>query len=138
MSSPVLKSGGQEVLPIALLSSSPLEEDLGDQSTLAELTSVALDLRRRLASFEQDRYGQEWTVSDLLLGLVGDLGDLAKLVQAREGKRHVEDLDRALVHEMGDCFWALVVIADRLDINLDQALRTTAADVHRWLDGQTH
>lgn len=70
------------------------------------------------------------------LGLVGDLGDLAKLIQAHDGKRDVEDLERALCHEMGDCLWALIVIADRLDVNLGHALRTMARDVHRWLDDQ--
>ncbi len=94
------------------------------------------ELRERLAVFERNRYGQEWTTTDLLLGLVGDLGDLAKLVQAHEGKRDVADLDRALVHELGDCLWALIVIADRLGVDLDDALQTMSSDVHRWLDDQ--
>jgi hypothetical protein len=38
-------------------------------------------------------YGREWTIEELALGLMKDVGDLAMLVQASQGVRQVLDLE---------------------------------------------
>ena len=55
------------------------------------MTRRALDVRERYRAFEERTYGRPWGLQDLTLGLVGDVGDLVKLVQAHEGIRLVED-----------------------------------------------
>ena len=50
--------------------------------------------------------------SELTLGLVGDVGDLVKLVQAHEGVRAIENARPALEHELADVLWSLLVIAN--------------------------
>jgi NTP pyrophosphatase (non-canonical NTP hydrolase) len=59
------------------------------------------------------------------LGLAGDVGDLAKLVQAHEGVRQIDDADEALRHELADVLWAVIVIADRCGIELEAAFTET-------------
>ncbi|WP_276309383.1 hypothetical protein [Cryobacterium aureum] len=41
-------------------------------------------------------------IQDLMLGFVGDVGDLSKLVQARTGIRGTDDLEAKLTHELAD------------------------------------
>lgn len=49
-----------------------------------------------------------------------DLGTLARLTMMKEGLRmSVDDLDEKLKHEVCDCLWAVVKIADALDIDLE-------------------
>ena len=60
-----------------------------------------------------------------MLGLVKDVGDLASLVQAKEGIREVEDVDAALAHELADCLWSLIVLADRYGVELEHAFTAT-------------
>ena len=68
-----------------------------------------------------------------MLGFVRDVGDLASLVQAREGVREVEDVDAALAHELADCLWSLIVLADRYGVDLEQALAATMEQLERQL-----
>jgi hypothetical protein len=55
-----------------------------DFSTMQER---ALSVRQRYEAHERDRNGRPWSLEELTLGLVGDIGDLAKLIQANEGVR---------------------------------------------------
>ena len=89
------------------------------------MTRRALDVRERYRAFEERTYGRPWGLQDLTLGLVGDVGDLVKLVQAHEGIRLVEDSQSALEHELADVLWSLLVIADRCDVDLETAFTRT-------------
>lgn len=62
------------------------------------------------------------------------MGDLAKLVQGKAGVRSTDDLDAKLAHELADCLWAVLTLADLYAVNLEAAFGSTKADLHRWLD----
>ena len=81
----------------------------------------ALTIRGKFAAYEVRTYGREWTTEEMALGLMKDVGDLAMLVQASEGVRQVTDLDKALGHELSDCLWSVIALADRLGIDLETA-----------------
>ena len=89
------------------------------------MTVRALEVRERYAAFEERTYGRQWSLQDLTLGLVGDVGDLVKLVQAHEGVRAVENARPALEHELADVLWSLLVIAKRCDVDLEKAFART-------------
>ena len=91
----------------------------------ADLVERARAVRRRYAVLEAKRFGREWTGEELMLGFVKDVGDLAALVQAKEGVRAAEDLDAELAHELGDCLWSLIVLADRYGVDLERAFGDT-------------
>jgi hypothetical protein len=55
------------------------------------LTARALAVRQGHEEYERRTYGRPWTLGELTLGLVGDVGDLAELVKAREGVRAIEN-----------------------------------------------
>jgi NTP pyrophosphatase (non-canonical NTP hydrolase) len=75
-----------------------------------------------------DRYhvaaGREpWSTGDLALGFVGDVGDLAKLVMAVDGRREIDDASVRLGHELADCLWSVLVLADRYGVDLEAEFR---------------
>src|SRR3569833_1033846 len=70
-------------------------------------------------------HGRPWTREELALGFVGDVGDLAKLVQAMEGVRAIPDAKTKLAHELADCLWSLMTLADAYDVDLEQAFTGT-------------
>jgi NTP pyrophosphatase (non-canonical NTP hydrolase) len=81
----------------------------------------AREIRGQYAAAERAEYGRSWTPSEIALGLVGDVGDLAKLVQGKAGVRPRADLDEALAHELADCLWAVLVLADCYDVDIEAA-----------------
>ena len=69
-----------------------------------------------------------------MLGLVGDIGDLAKLIQAREGVRHLaDDVQKALAHELSDVLWMVIVIAAKCDIDVEASFATTMDEIEATL-----
>jgi NTP pyrophosphatase (non-canonical NTP hydrolase) len=93
------------------------------------LVQQALAVRSQFAGFEVRNYGREWTTEELTLGLMKDVGDLAALVQASEGVRQAEDIDQAVRHELSDCLWSVIVLADKLGVDLEAAFTQTMDDL---------
>ena len=96
------------------------------------MTARALTVREGYEEYERRTYGRSWTLGELMLGFVGDIGDLAKLVQAREGVRAIENEQVKLEHELADALWSVIVISARCDVDLDGAFVETMDE----LDGR--
>lgn len=100
-----------------------------------QLIQRALEVRKKYAQLEKERYGREWTTEELTLGFMKDIGDLAMLVQASEGVRRVDDLDNAIGHELSDCMWSIIVLADKLGVDLEKAFVKTMDELDSHLQG---
>ena len=86
-----------------------------------ELIQRALSIRKLIRQYEEQNYGTSWTNEELALGFVGDVGDLVKLVMAQNGRRTIPDAERKLAHELADCLWSIIVLADGHGVNLEKA-----------------
>lgn len=87
-------------------------------SDIDELTKVAREvaLAYRQKNISEGRY--PWGIDQYVAGFVGDVGDLSKLIMARSGYREMECPDERIRHELADCLWSILVIADELEIDL--------------------
>ena len=86
-----------------------------------EIISKALKLRERYAELELELYGEEWSREEIALGFVGDVGDLMKLVTANEGKRDIDNKESKLAHELVDCLWSIIILANKYDVDLEKS-----------------
>ena len=102
-------------------------------TAFADIQGRALAIRARYAEVERRSYGREWSGEELALGLVGDVGDLVKLVQAKEGVRAIEDADALLAHELADCLWSVLVLAERYGVDLERAFTDTMDELEARL-----
>jgi NTP pyrophosphatase (non-canonical NTP hydrolase) len=103
----------------------------------AALTARAMAVRDRYARFETARFGREWTTTELLAGFMTDVGDLSRLVLAATGVREADDVEAKLAHELADCLWSVLVLGDRLGIDVGAAFASTMDDLERFLDDAT-
>ena len=85
----------------------------------SDLEKSALQLNELYEQLETKRYGRIWTTEELALGFVGDVGDLAKLIQAHAGVRSTDDCKAKLGHELSDCLWSIIVLANKCGIDLE-------------------
>jgi NTP pyrophosphatase (non-canonical NTP hydrolase) len=97
--------------------------------TFEEVNQRALEVREKYAQLELQRTGLPWSRAELMQGFVGDVGDLAKLVMAKDGRRSIENVDAMLAHELADCLWSVLVIADKCDVNLQEAFTHTMQEL---------
>jgi len=91
-----------------------------------DLLSRAIEVRSKYDALNTSR-GVSWDGQNIMAGFVGDVGDLSKIVMAKHGLRTMEDVDVKLAHELADCLWSILVLADKYDIDL-------AADFMRNMD----
>lgn len=86
---------------------------------LSSLQVRALEIKRLYDDVNKKQRACTWTNQDFMLGFVGDVGALAKLVMAAEGIRgDVSDSREALIHELADCLWSVLILADAYDVDL--------------------
>ncbi len=97
--------------------------------TTEELTKRAMEIRAQYIALAKQKGARVWTTQDIAQGLVGDVGDLSKLVMAKSGLRDIENTDQRLKHELADCLWSLLVLAHEYDINLEEAFVDTMKEL---------
>src|SRR4051812_47656879 len=103
---------------------------------LQSLIQRALEIRRQYAEQERATYGRAWTTEEIALGFVGDVGDLMKLVVACAGVREIPDAKARLAHELADCLWSVLVLADGYGIDLEQEFLRTMNELEERIAPQ--
>ena len=90
-----------------------------------ELQKQALEVRDRYAELTKKQGMRPWRAREHTEGFVGDVGDLVKLVMAREGYRNYPELDAKIAHELSDCLWSVIVLADELGVDIETSFVST-------------
>lgn len=85
--------------------------------TFEDILQRAVEVRAKYDELNAKR-GVIWNEQNLMSGFVGDVGDLSKIIMAKHGLRGMDDVDAKLAHELSDCLWSVLVIADKYKIDL--------------------
>ena len=99
-----------------------------------QLIERATQIRHKYAQLEERSYGRSWTREEIALGFVGDVGDLAKLVVASEGVRNIPNVKEKLAHELADCLWSIIILAQLHDVDLEAAFGQTMDQLEEHID----
>ncbi len=102
----------------------------------ADLEKSALRLNDLYEQLEIKRWGRPWTTQELALGFVGDVGDLAKLIQAHAGVRDIDDCKAKLGHELSDCLWSILVLAHKCGIDLEAEYARNTRELIEYVSGE--
>ena len=100
----------------------------------SELIKKAKEIRDEYKKLTQKEGNKPWGVMEHTLGFVGDVGDLVKLVMAKNKFRNCENVDKKLIHELSDCLWSIIIIADELGIDLESGFLETMDELHRRIE----
>ncbi len=102
----------------------------------SDLEKSALQLNELYEQLEIKRWGRIWTTGELALGFVGDVGDLAKLIQANAGIRDIDDCKAKLGHELSDCLWSIMVLANKCGIDLEAEFVRNTRELVQYVSGE--
>ena len=69
-----------------------------------------------------------------MAGFVGDVGDLSKIIMAKHGLRAMDNIDEKLAHELSDCLWSILVLADKYGVNLSKEFMKTMDELGKRID----
>src|SRR5258706_761510 len=98
-----------------------------------KLIERAIEIRKQYEAMEKQLYGSAWTSEEIALGFVGDVGDLAKLIVAENGKRNITNSKEKLEHELADCLWSVIVIAHQHGVDLETSFVNTMNELEKHL-----
>lgn len=71
-----------------------------------------------------------------MAGFVGDVEDLSKIVMAKSGYRAMDDIDEQLKHELADCLWSILVLADYYNIDLETQFIASMNDLEARVESK--
>jgi len=93
---------------------------------LAAANARARHVRDLYEQMEKRIHGSAWTPQELMLGFLQDVGDLGRVVMAAEGRwKHGDDVPGDLARELAECLWWVLVLADRLGVDIAEAFTAT-------------
>jgi len=102
---------------------------------LQQLSGHALRVRGLYAEYER-RFAKEWSGLNTMEGFVGDVGDLMKIIMAKEGLRRMEDIDAKLAHELADCLYSVLVLAAKYNVDLEKEFVATMETLEKGIQAK--
>ncbi|HSH18394.1 MAG TPA: hypothetical protein VK978_03345 [Candidatus Saccharimonadales bacterium] len=103
-------------------------------SSIADLMQRAEEIREKYETLNATSGKEPWRIRDYAMGFVGDVGDLQKLVMAKENLRDIADVDEKLGHELADCLWSILVIANYYGVNLEAEFGKTMQTIEKRIE----
>jgi len=93
----------------------------------------AMEVRALYEGIERRLNGQVWTLHELMLGFSNDVGTVGRLL-AHDGTWEIAgDVDAQLAHKLSESLWWVIVIADRLGIDISAAFADTMDRIEHGL-----
>lgn len=90
---------------------------------LNEIVERSLQIRERYHKLEQQYHGEEWSVEEDALAFLTDAGLVGRLTMSQQ-KRWPKggDTRSELEHKLSECIWWLVILAERMDIDISESM----------------
>jgi len=88
---------------------------------IEQLTEKVLKIKKLYSEYEIKKSYKPWTVEETIVGLASDVGDLGRLVLAKEGFREMPDLDKNIEHELAELLYTTLLLSSHYRIDLERA-----------------
>lgn len=84
----------------------------------------SLEIRKRYHELEIQHHGSEWTVEEDALAFLTDAGLVGRHTMSQQQRWLKADTNTELKHKLGESVWWLIVLADRMNIDIKDAMET--------------
>ena len=106
-----------------------------DYLTIKQAAERSKKIREHYRSLEVKHHGSEWSVEEDALAFLTDAGLVGRLTMAQQGRWPVDDSNEVdLEHKIGESIWWLMVLADRMGIDSEEALETFLSKIEKRFD----
>lgn len=86
-----------------------------------EIIERSKNIREIYHQLERQHHGSEWTVEEDALAFLTDAGLVGRHTMSKQERWPANNTETELEHKLGECIWWLAVLADRMDINIEEA-----------------
>lgn len=92
-----------------------------EKTEFKEIIERSKKLREIYHQLEIQNHGSEWTVEEDALAFLSDAGLVGRHTMSQQGRWSANNTKIELEHKLGECIWWLTILADRMDINIEEA-----------------
>jgi NTP pyrophosphatase (non-canonical NTP hydrolase) len=86
-----------------------------------QLKQRSLKIRERYHELERTHHGSEWSVEEDALAFLTDAGLVGRHVMSQQGRWPKGNTDEELQHKLGESIWWLTILAERMNLNIEEA-----------------
>lgn len=101
-----------------------------------ELVQKAEKIKKAYTELNRRKGRKAWGVTEYAQGFVSDVGELMELMMARNGFRSIDDIDKKLAHELADCSWSIMIIAEELGVDLELEFLNTMEELEQRISSE--
>lgn len=99
-----------------------------------EIVERSVQIRKLYHNLEKNYHEKEWTVEEDALAFLTDAGLVGRLTMSDQGRWPADGETKSeLQHKLGECIWWVIVLAERMDIDISEALETFLSKTERNL-----
>lgn len=93
------------------------------EMSLGNLIERSIRIRDQYHKTEIQYHGSEWTIEEDALAFLTDAGLVGRLTMAQQRRWPISGNEESqLEHKLSECIWWLLVLAERMDINIVKSL----------------
>ena len=92
--------------------------------TLKHLLEQAKHIREGYHRLEMQHHNSHWSIEEDALAFLTDAALVGRLTMAQQQRWPLRDSEGQLEHKLAECVWWLMVLAERMDIDLAAELQT--------------
>ncbi len=99
-----------------------------------EIVERSNQIRSLYQKLERLYHHKEWSIEEDALAFLTDAGLVGRLIMAKENRWPMSgDTENELKHKLGECIWWLIILADRMNIDIEEALDRFLTETYEQL-----
>ena len=88
-----------------------------------KIVERSVAIRESYRKLEEQYHGEKWSVEEDALAFLTDAGLVGRLTMSQQERwPKGDDTEAELKHKLSECIWWLIVLAERMDIDIGEAL----------------
>lgn len=103
-----------------------------NELNLNEIIKCSIKIRDNYHELEKQYHGSKWSVEEDALAFLTDAGLVGRLTMANEKRWPVSgDEVEELKHKLSECIWWIIVLAERMNIDISKSLDDFLSSLER-------
>ncbi|MDF2678346.1 MAG: hypothetical protein K0Q97_2696 [Bacillota bacterium] len=100
----------------------------------SEAVERSIKIRKLYHNLEREYHGKEWTVEEDALAFLTDAGLVGRLTMSQQGRWPKDgETESELEHKLGECIWWLIILAERMNIDISETLESFLSNTEKNL-----
>jgi NTP pyrophosphatase (non-canonical NTP hydrolase) len=100
----------------------------------SEAIERSIKIRKLYHELEKKYHEQEWTIEEDALAFLTDAGLVGRLTMSQQGRWPKDgETESELEHKLGECIWWLIILAERMNIDISETLESFLSNTEKNL-----